>query len=157
MPTLLAQFQTFCWQNSSKLNILLSKCILKSFQVILSCGCCLFPLGSNTSLFSGFWVTKPAFRCLKPAKLGYWVFALCLEGLNCTAQGWRVIFVPSLPAQWRGWLCPPWRCPLNVLYPEELCQSLQRCTYGLKCEGSGNFGSGSCLENLQVFGTWIQK
>lgn len=35
------------------------------------------------------------------------MFALWLEGLNCTAQRWRVIIMSSLPAQRRGRLCPP--------------------------------------------------
>lgn len=43
--------------------------------------------------------------------------------------------MPSLPAQWRGGLCPLWEMPppLWGLHPEELCQSLQWCTYVLKC------------------------
>lgn len=68
--------------------------------------------------------------------------------------------MPSLPAQQRGGLCPPWRCPLTVgLHPKELCQPLQWCTYVLKCvlREVEVFGSGSCLENLQVFGTSVQE
>lgn len=88
------------------------------------------------------------------------MFALWLGGLNCTGQGWRVIIVPSLTAQWRGGLCAPWRCPLTVGAPPwgalpvtaVVHLHLEMCP-----EGSGSFGSGSCLENLQVFGTWILK
>lgn len=88
------------------------------------------------------------------------MFALWLEGLNCTGQGWTVIILPSLPAQWRGGLSPLWEMPLDCGAPT-IRSFAGHCSGALRLEicpeWSASFGSGSCLENLQVFGTWIQK